>query len=366
MFAVLGATLIISSNDLISIYISLELQSFALYIIAGIYTKSLSSTSSSLKYFLLGALSSSFILLGISFIYEDFATTNLQDVCAAIDGIGLTLHSISVGPLGTLGLLFILCGFIFKVSAVPFHSWAPDVYQGVPNHIAIILISLPKISLFMYLCTILSYMANSYSTIILIIIALLSLIVGTIGGLRQIKIRRLLAFSTMSHVGFILLSLSQPITTMAYEQITSIIFYIIQYSFTTVLVFLCLMMFDSLSKSSTNYLVDLQGRGVQFTILSVTFILCLFSIAGIPPLTGFYAKLLVLKSSINIDMTFVYLIAIVCSVISASYYLKLIKIIMFDQPIFRLGAYIPVDSGAVTSAHWPSHSPSRGRRGQGG
>lgn len=359
MFSILGASIMISANDMISIYVALELQSFGLYILACLRTDQTGSTHASLKYFLLGAISSAFILLGISIIYQEVGSTVFQNIHSFIL-VNFSDQSQSFFILDqghrmlALGLLSILCGFIFKISAAPFHSWFSDVIQGVPTATSIIIINLPKISIFTFLfnmlmvCGVITSQTEDITDLqsnfisqagetFLIFTTLFSLVLGTVAGLKQTKIKRLLAFSTISHVGFILISLS----TGSEVSLNAIIFYLVQYTLTVVLTFLALIAYENSLASrdlkenagQVNYILELQGTGQYYKLLTITFVLCLFSIAGIPPLTGFYAKLGVLNSSILQNINLVFLTAIICSVISAAYYLKVIKVIMFDTTV---------------------------------
>lgn len=326
MFVVLGATIIISSNDFISMYLSLELQSFALYIVACIYCD-MKSTRASLKYFLLGAISSAFILLGISIMYSVCGTTDFQDI---IPLLIYGSHAESQSSTLILGVISLLCGFIFKISAAPFHSWAPDVYDDVPSHITLILITLPKLALFSFLIHFLQNIPNSDQ--FLIIIGIASLIWGTVAGLSQTKLKRLLTFSTISHVGFLIIALSIINTSAAEQGLNALLFYIIQYMVTTCLTFIVIIAFEqSYVKHSIDKMSDLIQVSSLYKLLTFTLVLCLFSMSGIPPLVGFYAKLEVLRSSVTENTSLIYIIAIACSVISASYYMRIIKIMMFDE-----------------------------------
>lgn len=213
----------------------------------------------------------------------------------------------------------------------------------MPTYTSIVIINLPKISVFVFIFNFLHYTVNitqiSEVQIFVIITCLCSLIMGTVAGLIQTKIKRLLAFSTISHVGFLLIAVI--IGTSALSSLNALIFYIIQYTMITILAFLCLIAFNNFHfnvksllspASGVDNIVDLQGFGQKYKVLTMTFVLCLFSIAGIPPLTGFYAKLEILNSSIFTNHPMIFLTAVACSVISASYYLKIIKVVIFDEP----------------------------------
>ena len=372
----MGATLLLSSSDLISMYLSIELQSFAVYILATLYRDSESATSAGLKYFLLGGLSSALILLGTALIYSYTGLTQFESIYSLVQVTGSDpiTHSnksdiISLFYNGGVicGLLLIGIGFLFKIAAAPLHNWAPDVYDGVPTIVTAWLTTMPKISIFVFLIELQTGMEGSFESLSLIIdnspthsiniwknllltASILSLIIGTVVGLSQYRIKRLLAYSTISHVGFILLALA--INTE--ESIESFLFYIIQYSLTNVNTFLVLLGFGYIisshfTRGNQSYLTNsiklpinttdiqfiyqLKGQFLENPLLGLSLAICLFSIAGIPPLIGFFAKQMVLYSSTHGGYYFLSIIAILVSVISASYYLQIIRVIYFDNPV---------------------------------
>jgi NADH-ubiquinone oxidoreductase chain 2 len=348
LFSTLGASLLVSSYDLISMYLSIELQSFGVYILATLYRNSESATSAGLKYFLLGGLSSCIILLGASLIYTYTGLTNFESIYSliSVSAYGaVNTNEIIIGL--SLGLILVIIGFLFKIAAAPLHYWAPDVYDDSPTIVTIWLTIMPKISILVLLLEVIGNIspylqlnlmgADNIGTIkiLLLISSLLSLIIGTVVGLAQTKIKRLLAYSTISHVGFILLAL--VINT---EQSTeSLIFYIIQYSLTNLNTFLIIIALGYIimpsiinnygrsNNTDINYITELKGQFFSNPILSLSLSVCLFSMAGIPPLIGFFAKQFVLYSAIQNGYYFISIVAILVSVISASYYLKIIKIL---------------------------------------
>lgn len=361
LFSTLGASLLVSSYDLISMYLSIELQSFGVYILATLYRNSESATSAGLKYFLLGGLSSCIILLGASLIYTYTGLTNFESIYSLISvsaygAVNMGFADIIIGL--SLGLILVIIGFLFKIAAAPLHYWAPDVYDDSPTIVTIWLTIMPKISILVLLLEVIGNISpylqlNLLGTdsanigtikILLLISSLLSLIIGTVVGLAQTKIKRLLAYSTISHIGFILLAL--VINT---EQSTeSLIFYIIQYSLTNLNTFLIIIALgyiimpsiinkygllaprplkNNASLRDINYITELKGQFFSNPILSLSLSVCLFSMAGIPPLIGFFAKQFVLYSAIQNGYYFISIVAILVSVISASYYLKIIKIL---------------------------------------
>ncbi|RYE14131.1 MAG: NADH-quinone oxidoreductase subunit N, partial [Rickettsiales bacterium] len=385
LFTVIGGILLITSNDLVSMYLSIELQSFGLYVLATIYRDSQAATSAGLKYFLLGGLSSGFILLGSSIIYAYTGVTNLESIYllmsqGAANSLTVQLNGTAVESLNSqtnllssfnslglveIGLLVMTVGFLFKVASAPFHNWAPDVYDGVPTKVTTWLAIMAKISILTFLLDVvigsgsLFTLEPSLSLANLILIAsLLSLLVGTIVGLAQSRIKRLLSYSTISHVGFLLLAIA--INTE--DSIESFIFYLIQYSLTSANAFFVLIAFGSLSLSLSGQRLDHETNDkashafkedhnaeaeyspVQFIsqlrgqfnalgpspLLALSMAVILFSMAGIPPLVGFFAKQAVLLAAVKNGFIFLALVGIITSVISAAYYLRIIKVMIFD------------------------------------
>jgi NADH-ubiquinone oxidoreductase chain 2 len=360
VFTTIGASFLVSSTDLVSLYLAIELQSFAVYILAALYRNNESATAAGLKYFLLGALSSAFILLGSSLIYSYTGLTNLD----AISSLVSVSSSDNVTQGVILGLVIMTVGFLFKIASAPFHNWAPDVYDGVPTIVTTWLAVMPKISIFILLLTLHSLtegLGLSFGDVtvnvwqaLLLVCSLLSLIIGTVVGLAQFRIKRLLAYSTISHVGFMLLALA----VSGQESIDAFLFYLIQYSLTSLNAFFILLAFGYLihsqqsegsgQNSDVQFISQLSGQFRQNPILALSMIICLFSMAGIPPLMGFFAKYAVLYSSIHNGYYFISLIAILASVVSAAYYLRVVRVLYFDEP----ASGIPSQSPAVlTSAH---------------
>jgi len=329
LFSILGMSSLISSTDLVSMFLSLELQSFAVYILATIYRESESATAAGLKYFLLGSLSSALILLGSSLLYGFTGLTNFEGLYM-LCSTTTTNHAIEIS------VLLMVVGLLFKVSAAPFHSWAPDVYDGVPTVVTSWLTSMPKVSLLVFILEFQGFtQLDNWSswTNLLLISSLLSLIIGTVGGLAQYRIKRLLAFSTISHVGFLLLALA----INSEESVESFLFYLIQYSLTNVNVFFILIAFGYLlhakglsTYSPIQYINQFKGQFQANPLLGLSLAICLFSMAGIPPLAGFFGKQMVLYAATHNGNLFLALVAVVVSVVSAAYYLRVIKVIHFD------------------------------------
>jgi NADH-ubiquinone oxidoreductase chain 2 len=362
LFSSLGASLLISCSDLISMYLSIELQSFSLYVLSTLYRDSESSTSAGLKYFLIGALASCLILFGAGLLYAYTGLTNFESIYSLVSIYYIEVNNnfiefiypfFSKELSGSifLGIIFIFVGFLIKISAAPFHNWSPDVYDDTPTIVTIWLTIIPKISILILLLDLYLHIdlidqltlfskLNGFKLNIeevikylLLITSLFSLIIGSVVGLAQNRIKRLLAYSTISHIGFILLALA--IHTK--QSIDSFIFYIIQYIITNLNIFLIIIAFSYLINKSINknklnnnikdirYISEFKGQFFLNPLISLSFSICLFSMAGIPPLIGFFSKQYVLYSAIQGGYYFIALIAILVSVISASYYLKIIK-----------------------------------------
>jgi NADH-ubiquinone oxidoreductase chain 2 len=372
LFSTLGSSLLVSSFDLISLYLSIELQSFGLYILSTLYRNSESSTNAGLKYFLLGGLSSCIILLGTGIIYAYTGLTQLESIYTLISSTNIDY--ILQGTF--LGIILIFIGLLFKISAAPLHNWSPDVYDETPTIVTIWLTIMPKIAILILLLEIYTQINNyglavatlsfdgSLNNIsvlgtvltdsviknIFLISSILSLIIGTVVGLAQIKIKRLLAYSTISHIGFMLLALA--INTE--QSIDSFLFYLIQYIITNLNIFLILLAIsyfnyntakagiNTVGVGETNlglgnlatkqegdirFIKELQGLFFANPLLSLTLSISLFSMAGVPPLIGFFSKQFVLYSALDQGYYFMSILAIIVSVISASYYLKIIKIL---------------------------------------
>jgi len=356
LFSILGSSLLLSSLDLISFYLSLELQSFGLYILATLYKDSEASTNAGLKYFLLGGLSSCLILLGLGLIYSNTGLTNLESIYMLI--LTTNIQYVIIGTI--FGIILIVIGLLFKISAAPLHNWSPDVYDETPTIVTIWLTIVPKISLLILLLEIYSPLSTDFIIAlqplainldwlisinneidggaiiknIFLISSILSLIIGTVVGLAQIKIKRLLAYSTISHIGFMLLALA--INTE--QSIDSFLFYLIQYIITNLNIFLILLAisyyyFNNIQvlpmqgEKDVKYITDLQGLFYANPFLSLSLSLSLFSMAGIPPFVGFFSKQFVLYSALDSGYYFISLLGIIVSVISATYYLKIIKIL---------------------------------------
>jgi NADH-ubiquinone oxidoreductase chain 2 len=383
-FILIGSISLLSSNDLITIFLSIELQSYGLYILSTIYRNSESSTSAGLTYFLLGGLSSCIILLGQSFLYINTGTTNLDalylihvittsdsDLFSYFMDLNLTLRDeINVNSFTLhifnlsiyqyaiqFSLMVFAVGFLFKISAAPFHSWSPGVYDAIPTVTTTFVAIIPKISILILLFDIVYstwYSTLDYSwTSILVLSSLLSLILGSVLGLSQFKLKRLYAYSTISHIGFILLALS----IHNVESVQAFFFYIIQYSLSNLNAFLLLVIigytlvemrtkeeviastkheYKNYEKAIRNlspveYTDQLKGYFYSNPLIAISLSITLYSFIGVPPLVGFFAKQMVLSSALDNGYIFMSFVAILTSVISAVYYLYIIKHMFFEK-----------------------------------
>ncbi len=324
LFATLGMMLIISSHSLLMLYLGLELFSLSLYALVAMNHQTL-STEAAMKYFVLGALASGFFLYGLSLL---FGVTGSLD----LDRISFVLASIQAhNPLLWVGLLFIMAGFLFKWGGAPFHMWIPDVYEGAPLPITLFIASAPKIAAFALTYRLLSTALIDLSGLwwpLLGVVAVLSLAIGNWGALVQTNIKRLLAYSTIAQVGFILLGLMIG-ADIGFE---ASLLYTLIYVFTTTAAFGILLWLSKHEREIIT-LQDLQGLSQQYPWMAFLLLLVCFSLAGVPPLAGFFAKFWVLQGLIDQGMVALALLAVVFSVIGAVYYLKLIKIMYFEAPV---------------------------------
>lgn len=365
LFIIIGGIFLVSASDIVSIFLSIELQSYGLYLLSTLYRNSELSTSAGLTYFLLGGLSSCFILLGTSLLYANSGTTNL-DGYYVITGLSSIANEYTCEadnildwykPLYlNISLLIMSVGFLFKISAAPFHFWSPDVYDAIPTIVTTFVAIIAKISILIFLLELIHYTSNLYFafswTSGLLFSSFLSLIIGSVLGLTQFRIKRLFAYSTISHLGFMLLALS----INSLESIQAFIFYLMQYSISNLNAFILLVSIgfslypfvnNGPLKNQYNNLLDRNNSPIQLIsqlkgyfnlnpVLALSLAITLFSFVGIPPLIGFFAKQMVLSAALDSGYVFLTLTAILTSVISAVYYLGVIKQIFFDKHEYKL------------------------------
>lgn len=350
LFIITGACFLISTNDLVSIFLSIELQSYGLYLLSTIYRNSELSTTGGLIYFLIGGLGSCFILLGTALLYANSGTSSL-DAIYVINNISdiNSINSWYKPYYINFSLLIFSLGFLVKIGAAPFHFWSPDVYDAIPTVVTVFVAIIAKISIFMLLLQLVYYTNNSFFeinwTFSLVISSFLSLLVGTIVGLTQFRIKRLFAYSTISHVGFILLALA----VSSVESIQAFIFYIIQYSISNLNMFIILIaigysfaLYVNQDKEADK-LIDKNNSPIQLVsqlrgffyinpFLAISLAISIFSFVGIPPLIGFFGKLMVLSSALDKGYYFIVLVAVLTSVVGGVYYLNIVKETFFYTP----------------------------------
>ena len=320
--SILGMMVMVSSNDLIVFYIGLELQSLALYVLASFNRDNELSSESGLKYFVLSALSSGLLLYGCSLVYGFSSSTNFSQ-------ISFNYNQSTQGVI--FGMVFILVGLAFKISAVPFHMWAPDVYQGSPTSVTLFFAILPKIAaltvFIRFLYAPFVNLIDQWQTII-IFLSIASMLFGAVAAIGQKNLKRLIAYSSISHMGYALAGL----TTGTNEGIQSSVAYISIYLVMNLAFFSCIFMLKREDKYYEN-LEDLSGLSKNHPLLSFSFLIVLFSLAGIPPMAGFFAKFYVFMAVIEQSMFFLAIVGLLASVVAAFYYLRIIKVIYFDNEV---------------------------------
>ena len=322
LLSILGMFFMVSSNDIILFYLGLELQSLSLYILASMDRDNLKSSESGIKYFVLSALSSGLLLYGCSLLYGFTGSTNF-------DLIADQLNKDNTGAV--FAMVFILVGLAFKVSAVPFHMWTPDVYEGAPTAITSYFAVVPKVAGFAVL---IKFMLIPFSNIlaewqtIIIFMSIASMILGSVAAIGQKNIKRLLAYSSIGHIGYALAGVATGVVS-GYE---SAIIYIAIYVIMNIGAFSCLYLLKKDGEYKEN-ISDLSGISKKHPILAISFLLILFSLAGIPPLGGFFGKFYVFTAVLEQQMYTLAIIGLLTTVISAFYYLKIIKTIYFDDSL---------------------------------
>ena len=327
LLSILGMFFMVSSNDIIVFYLGLELQSLSLYILASIDRDNLKSSESGIKYFILSALSSGLLLYGCSLLYGFSGSTNF-------DLIANELNKENIGAV--FAMVFILVGLAFKISAVPFHMWTPDVYEGAPTSITSYFAVVPKVA---GLAVLIKFMFIPFSNIlsewqtIIIFISIASMILGAVAAISQKNIKRLLAYSSIGHIGYALAG----VATGNISGYQSAIVYISIYVIMNIGIFSCLYLLKKDGEYKEN-ISDLSGASKKHPLLAISFLIILFSLAGIPPLGGFFAKFYVFLAVLEQQMYTLAIIGLLTTVISAFYYLKIIKIIYFDDSVITFDA----------------------------
>ncbi|WP_282608196.1 NADH-quinone oxidoreductase subunit NuoN [Pelagibius sp. Alg239-R121] len=326
LFATLGMMAMISANDLISLYMGLELQSLSLYVVAAFRRDNLRSSEAGLKYFVLGALSSGMLLYGSSMIYGFTGTTNF-------DGIAQTFAA-SAGndiPIGLIvGLVFLCAGLAFKVSAVPFHMWTPDVYEGAPTPVTAFFATAPKIAAMALFIRVLMEpfggLIDQWQQIVFFVSAA-SMILGAFAAINQSNIKRLMAYSSIGHIGYALIGLASGTE----QGISGIVIYLTIYVFMNLGTFACILCMRQKDRMVEG-IDDLKGLSKTQPMMALALAIFMFSMAGIPPLAGFFGKLYIFLAAIEAQLYILAVLGVLTSVVGAFYYLRIIKLMYFDEP----------------------------------
>lgn len=325
LFATLGMMVMISASHFLTLYLGLELLSLSLYAMVALRRDLVTATEAAMKFFVLGALASGFLLYGMSMVYGATGSLHVASVTEAIQ-TGTTNHEVLV-----VGLVFIVAGISFKLSAAPFHMWAPDVYQGAPTAVTLFIGSAPKLAAFGFVMRLLvegmGEMVADWQGM-LVILAVMSMAVGNIAAIAQTNIKRMLAYSTISHMGFVLLGFISADT----NGYSSALFYVVAYVLMTLGTFAVIMMLSREGFEAEN-IDDFKGLNKRNSWYAFITLLLMLSMAGIPPMIGFYAKLSVLQAVLNAGFIWLAVVAVLLSVIGAFYYLRIIKLMYFDEPV---------------------------------
>ncbi len=330
MLATLGMLLMISANDMIALYLGLELQSLALYVVAAINRDSVRSTEAGLKYFVLGSLSSGMMLYGITLVYGYTGNTGFEAIAAELAGGERQLGLI-------FGLVFLLAGLAFKISAVPFHMWTPDVYEGAPTPVTAFFAAAPKMAA---MALIVRVVVGAFEPVapdwqqIIVFIAIASMLLGSFAAIGQRNIKRLMAYSSIGHMGFALVGLAAN----THAGIQGVAIYMLIYLVMTLGVFAFILAMRR-KEGNVEQIDDLAGLSSTNPVMATILTILMFSLAGIPPLAGFWAKWYVFLAAINAELYALAVIGVLASVVGAYYYLRIIKIMWFDEPV---GGFLPM------------------------
>jgi NADH-quinone oxidoreductase subunit N len=324
LFATLGMMVMISASHFLTLYLGLELLSLSQYAMVAMRRESVSATEAAIKFFVLGALASGFLLYGMSMIYGATGSLDIARVVEVIQG-GVTNHAVLV-----VGLVFIVAGISFKLSVAPFHMWVPDVYEGAPTAVALFIGSAPKFAAFGFIMRLLAEglggLAGDWQDM-LIILAVMSMIIGNFAAIAQTNIKRMLAYSTISHMGFVLLG----IIAADGNGYSAAMFYVVVYVLMTLGTFGMIMLL-SRSGFEADQLSDFKGLNRRNPWYAFIMLLLMFSMAGIPPTVGIYAKLSVLEAVLNAGYVSLTVLAVLLSLVGVFYYLRIVKLMYFDEP----------------------------------
>ena len=339
LFALLGVMLLISANSLVMIYLGLELISLSVYALVAFNRESTRGSEAAMKYFVLGSMASGMLLYGMSMIYGATGSLNLGEIASAISTKG------SDDLLLVFGLVFVVVGIAFKFGAAPFHMWIPDVYEGAPIATTLLISSLPKLAAF---AMAFRFLQSGLGDLhihwqgMLQVMALLSIIVGNLAAIMQTNIKRMLAYSTISHMGFVLLGLL-PGSAFGFG---ASMYYVIVYALMSTAAFGMVIMLSSRGIEAER-LVDFKGLNQRNPFYAAIMAIVMFSMAGVPPMVGFFAKWMVIKAAIDAGLMWLAIVAVIFAVMGAFYYLRVIKYMYFDEPENETSITAPVDFGAA-------------------
>lgn len=329
LLATLGMMIMVSANDLMSLYIGLELQSLALYVVAAMKREDKKATEAGIKYFVLGALSSGMLLYGASLVYGFTGTTQLDLIVAAI-----TLDSRSIGLI--FGMVFLLAGIAFKISAVPFHMWTPDVYEGAPTPVTAFFAAAPKVAamaLFIRVTTVsFGPITHDWQQVV-IFLSIASMVLAAFAAIGQNNLKRLLAYSSIGHVGFALVGLSAG-TAVGVEGVAV---YMAIYIAMTVGIFACVLALRT-EDGPVETITELAGLAQRRPFVAAVIAILMFSLIGLPPLAGFFAKWQVFLAAVEQNLFVLAVIGVLASAVSAFYYLRIVKVMYFDEPVAKFAA----------------------------
>ena len=356
LFGLLGMYVMISGQNFLVLYLGLELLTLSSYALVALRRDDLNATEAAMKYFVLGALASGFLLYGLSMVYGATGSLNLAEVMRAIAGGEATLKGSQ--QVLILGLVFVVSGLAFKLGAVPFHMWVPDVYQGAPTVVTLLIGGAPKLAAFAIVIRLLveGLMPLAFDwQQMLAVLAVLSLLVGNLAAIAQTNLKRMLAYSTISQMGFVLLGLMSGVANgnvdaNAVENAYSAsMFYVVTYVLTTLAAFGVILLLAREGFESEE-ISDFAGLNQRSPLYAGVMAVCLFSMAGIPPLVGFYAKLSVLQALIASGQALyiaLAVFAVIMSLIGAFYYLRVVKVMYFDAPLTASSVSAPADVRVV-------------------
>ena len=322
LLAVTGMSIMVSANDLITLYMGLELNSLAAYVLASFARNDMRSAEAGLKYFVLGALASGILLFGMSLLYGFTGSTDFTAISLALSG------EMSIGAL--FGVIFVLSGLAFKISAAPFHMWTPDVYEGAPTPVSAFFASAPKVAATALLVRVTITAFGDQTFVwqqIVMVIAIMSIIIGAVGAIGQSNLKRLLAYSSINNIGFLLIGLAAATAA----GVSAMLVYLMIYVVMTLGGFICLMQLKNRDGTIRESLSDISGLSSTRPLLALAIAIFMFSLAGIPPLFGFWGKLVVFNAAVAADLVPLAVIGIAASVIGAFYYLKVVKVMYFDD-----------------------------------